>query len=146
MSVLVDASIWSLALRRRTVGLSPDEREIVEEWRRLVRGRQAAIIGAIRQEVLSGVRHELDFQRLRNRLSAFADIAVRTGDYEQAAGFFNKCRAHGITGTAIDLLICAAAHRLKLTVFTTDPDFEHYSKHLPIRLHRPRGRQASGPI
>jgi hypothetical protein len=33
------------------------------------------------------------------------------------------------------MLICAMAHRLGLPIFTTDPDFSGYAKHLPIRLH-----------
>jgi hypothetical protein len=47
----------------------------------------------------------------------------------------NICRARGIAGSAIDLLICAAAHLRNREVFTTDRDFIRYSEVLPLRLH-----------
>jgi predicted nucleic acid-binding protein len=34
-----------------------------------------------------------------------------------------------------DFLICAVAVRKKLQIFTTDVDFQHYRKHLPITLY-----------
>lgn len=64
MKSLVDTAVWSLALRRRTGDLSPGERRIVFEWRELVKKGRAALIGSIRQEVLSGIRRESDFGRL----------------------------------------------------------------------------------
>jgi len=48
----------------------------------------------------------------------------------------NRCRAKGIAGSAVDLLICAAAHRRGWTIFTTDDDFQNYASALPLRLHR----------
>jgi hypothetical protein len=35
------------------------------------------------------------------------------------------------------MLICAMAYRYDVPIFTTDPDFLGYAKHLPIRLHEP---------
>jgi predicted nucleic acid-binding protein len=42
-----------------------------------------------------------------------------------------------VTGT--DLLICAVAVRHGLKIFTTDTDFAAYARHIPIKLHLPRG-------
>ncbi|MCX6929521.1 MAG: hypothetical protein NT154_40845 [Verrucomicrobia bacterium] len=42
-----------------------------------------------------------------------------------------------VAGT--DLLICAAAVRHSLKIFTTDTDFAAYARHIPIKLHLPRG-------
>ncbi len=106
----------------------------------LVRDGRVAVIGPIRQEILSGVRQERDFDRLRERLADFDDIPILTADYEQAARFYNMCRAHGVTGGGVDLLICAVAHRHGLPIFTTDPDFGDYSKYVPITLHKPPTR------
>ncbi len=110
-----------------------------------MRGGQALLIGPIRQEILSGIRHELDFDALRQRLAAFDDLPVLTGDYEEAARMFNLCQRRGITGTPTDLLLCAVASRFDLDIFTTDTDFERYARHLPITLHRPteKGRPGS---
>ena len=35
------------------------------------------------------------------------------------------------------MLICALAYRYGVPIFTTDPDFSGYAKHLPIQLHKP---------
>jgi predicted nucleic acid-binding protein len=46
-----------------------------------------------------------------------------------------RCRARGIAGSAIDFLICAAAHRHGWTILTTDRDFQNYASVLPLRLY-----------
>lgn len=101
MNVLVDTTVWSLALRRR-------------------RDR---------------IREESVFVSLQERLSEFTSLEILPADYDQAARFFNTCRSQGIAGTSIDLLLCAIAHRRQVSIFTTDPDFPLYARHVPIRLH-----------
>jgi hypothetical protein len=56
MKVLVDTSIWSLALRRRPGDLNPNENLLVTELTELIQEGRAAIIGLIRQELLSGIK------------------------------------------------------------------------------------------
>lgn len=136
MSVLVDTTIWSLALRRRTRDLNHRERLLVQEWASLVEAGQVLLIGPIRQEILSGIRRESEFLAVRTRLSAFGCIEILPEDYDQAAAFFNACRGKGFAGTAIDLLICAVAARADAPIFTTDEDFVRYAELLPIRLHK----------
>lgn len=138
MTVLVDTTIWSLALRRRARDLAAGERALVAEWERLVRGGGAALIGPIRQEILSGIRDPRAFGALREQLSAFRYLEIEPGDYDRAALGFNTCRARGVTGGGVDFLICAVAERLRVAIFTTDPDFAAYAAHLPIRLHHPQ--------
>ncbi len=137
MSVLVDTTIWSLALRRRSHDLNRRERLLVQEWASLVESGQVLLIGPIRQEILSGIRRESDFLAVRKRLSAFGCIEILPEDYDQAAAFFNICRDRGLAGTPIDLLICAVASRADVPIFTTDEDFSRYVDILPIRLHKP---------
>lgn len=43
----------------------------------------------------------------------------------------------GVAGSPIDLMLCAAAYRLNLAIFTTDPDFVEYARFLPIDLYAP---------
>jgi len=135
VNVLIDTTVWSLALRRRREKLSSDEQDLVVEWETLARSGRVVLIGPIRQEVLSGIREEKVFAALQARLSEFRSLEVLPGDYDQAAGFFNVCRSRGISGTPIDMLICAIAFRHELPIFTTDPDFPQYARHIPIRLH-----------
>lgn len=65
MIVLIDTTIWSLALRRRPQSLNDQERLLVEEWAGLVRSGEAVLIGPIRQEILSGIRFEKSFTAIQ---------------------------------------------------------------------------------
>lgn len=131
MSVLVDTSAWSLYLRKRI----PAESEVSDKVDRLIQDDRACLIGSIRQELLSGIRHPQQFNRLRAILDAYPDQQLFTTDYVRAAEMFNICRAQGVQGDHIDFLICAAAERLDMPILTTDKDFLHYRKSLPIRLY-----------
>jgi len=137
VKVLVDTTIWSLALRRRE--RDPAEQRLVDELVELVRESRVVLIGPIRQELLSGVRDPHQFEILRDHLSAFTDLTLERQDYEEAARHFNTCRARGVQGSHIDFLICAVATRHGLPIFTTDRDFVRYAEHLPLRLHEVRG-------
>jgi len=59
---------------------------------------------------------------------------VTFADYEEAATFFNRCRAKGIQGSNTDFLICAVAVRNEFPIFTTDADFIHFATVIPIKL------------
>ena len=137
MNVLVDTCIWSLALRRSTVRNHP----LVGELTELIREGRALMLGLVRQELLSGVRTAAQFESLQTHLRAFPDVPLQTSDHEEAASFFNECRARGVQGTSVDLLICAVAARRRAAVFTTDDDFVHYARVLPLALHVPRTPQ-----
>ena len=132
MKVLVDTSVWSLALRRgRQSPPAP-----VQELKNLISTHRVQIIGPIRQEILSGVREETQFKELEARLDAFPDVAITTEDYITAARFFNLCRRKGIQGSNTDFLLCAVGSRNRLAIFTTDKDFVSFAAHLPIILYQ----------
>jgi len=134
MRVLVDTSVWSEALRRsRRV-----QSKVVKELRHLIREHRVDIIGPIRQEVLSGLRENAQFTKLERHLAAFPDLALIEDDYILAARFFNTCRRKGIQGSNTDFLICAVAVRRQISIYSTDRDFQRYSKHLPIVMHAER--------
>jgi predicted nucleic acid-binding protein len=139
MKVLVDTSIWSLALRRRPRDLNPRENLLAGELTELIREGRVAIIGLIRQELLSGIKSSAQFEELRKTLRAFSDQPVEIEDYEAAASASNVCRARGIATTIVDMLICTVAQRRSMSVFTTDPDFGKYARCIPVKLHSVRG-------
>ena len=136
MDVLVDTSVWSLALRRRSHQLGSSESALRDELAELTREGRAVVIGPVRQELLSGIQDGAAFERLRERLRAFDDLSLTTDDYEEAASFNNRCRASGVAGSVVDLLICAAASRRDLPIFTVDADFRRYARVLPVKLYR----------
>jgi len=140
MMVLVDTSVWSLALRRRARDLAPEQKRIRQELAELIREGRAQLLGVVRQELLSGIRGETQYEGLRADLRAFDDPRMTVDDYEEAGRAHNRCRARGVAGSTIDFLVCAAALRRDWPIFTTDQDFLRYARCLPIRLHHPRHR------
>lgn len=93
------------------------------------------IIGAIRQEILSGYSDLTKFETLKIKLSHFENTPILDEDYIKAAKFYNECRQKGVQGSHIDLLICAVAVRLNIPILTSDKDFGFYQQHLPIKLY-----------
>ena len=138
MNVLVDTPVWSLALRRPSDRLNVSEERVVDELSDLIKDGRARLIGPVRQELLSGVREKPQFTRLQKALRAFPDIAITTADYETAAEFSNRCRSAGVATTPTDMLLCAVTVRRHWNVFTSDRDFERYSRSCSVRLHYPK--------
>ena len=137
MKVLVGTSVWSLALRRPSgTSETAEQQATVQALRDLVLDGRAVLIGAIRQELLSGIKTQTQFDTLKTRLMAFDDIALTLQDYELAAQSFNTCRANGVQGSNTDFLICAVAINHKLPVFTLDRDFERYRRWLDFEVYR----------
>ena len=120
MKVLVDTSIWSMALRRSGT-LSKEDQYLVRELSDLLNDVKVAMIGPIRQELLSGISSPVQYNALK----------------EKAAEFYNICRSAGVQGSHIDFLICSTAADAGMQIFSTDKDFMLYSKHLPITLYQP---------
>lgn len=137
MIVVVDTSVWSLAFRRRShVALPPSQAKHVRVLKDLIADARVALLGMVRQEILSGIKGAEQFVRLRDYLQGFPDVPLETSDYEDAAEMWNTCRSHGIAGNPIDLLICSVASRRQWIIYTIDLDFERYAKHLPVKLLR----------
>jgi predicted nucleic acid-binding protein len=132
MKVIVDTSVWSLALRRD----KPESNTTVHEFQRMIQDHRVQMIGPIRQEILCGIRSESQFKKLQKHLESFPDLPAITEDYVTAAKYFNRCRSKGIQGSNTDFLICAMSNRNKFSIFTTDKDFEIFSKHIKIILHK----------
>jgi len=138
VNTLVDTSIWSLALRRKTRNLSSPEKILVTELVELVKEGRARILGVIRQELLSGIKTPDQYEKLRTTLRSFPDEVLETSDYEFAAKSRNACRAKGIAVSVVDAMICAISATRDWPIFTTDPDFKNYAGVLGIKLHAPR--------
>jgi hypothetical protein len=140
VKVIVDTSVWSLALRRHAGGEAAETRIL----RDLVLDRKVQMLGPIRQEILSGVRSATDFRKLRDRLGSFPDLPLATEDYVRAAEFFNVCRSKGVQGSNTDFLLCSVSVRTAMPIFTRDKDFSVFAGHLPIRLFSPGDPGSNG--
>jgi predicted nucleic acid-binding protein len=136
MNVLVDTSIWSLALRKNKNNKSSEQIEIINEFKELIKELRVKIIGPIRQEILSGIKDKNLFDKLKDKLKYFSDDNITTEDYEYGAELFNLCRSKGIQGSYTDFIICAIAVRKKYVIFTLDKDFENYCKIIGLKLYK----------
>src|SRR5215467_12432510 len=117
MNVLVDTSVFSLALRRKNESLSANEKFLVEELSELIREGRVRMIGLIRQELLSGIKATEQYEKLRVLLRSFPDEVMDTSDYEEAAKAGNRCRARGVAVSIVDILLCAVAVMRQWAIF-----------------------------
>jgi len=97
MMVLVDTPVWSLALRRRPEHLSRSQQGLAN-----VLAERAQMVGPIRQELLSGIREEAQYKKIRDYLRAFHEPSLEAEDYEDAARMSNQCHSRGIAGSPVD--------------------------------------------
>jgi predicted nucleic acid-binding protein len=117
-TVLVDTSVWILALKR-----NPDT---VAKTRvsQLMSHNRIAIIPLIYIELLGGVNTEAEFQHLKNRLNSLRQIQLVKNDWEEVAHNAFKLRRKGITIPYIDIIISTAASLNKLILLHADKHFE----------------------
>ena len=132
MKAIVDTCVWSLALRRAKPVATEDPLRALLKQR--IDDQKVVIIGAIRQEILSGIRDKGQFEKVKNRLRSFPDLPVELESYELAAKLFNKCKSRGVQGSNADFLICAVAQCHRLSIFTTDRDFLRFRDILGVSL------------
>jgi predicted nucleic acid-binding protein len=134
MTVIVDTSIWSLALRRKGKDLSPTQRASTLLLRDLISAGVVALPGVVRQEVLSGIRSQATFDRIAEYLGDFSDVRAEVEDFEEGARCYNRCFDAGVAPSTPDMMICALALRLDASIFSSDPDFQMYSGVLGVRV------------
>ncbi|HEX4031969.1 MAG TPA: PIN domain-containing protein [Terracidiphilus sp.] len=121
MKILVDTCVWSLLLRRRSkTAMSGDEQHLLQTLTEAIQDGRIVLIGPIRQEVLSGIKDQAQFEKLRTALAAFPDETLTTAHYEEAARLFNLCRSRGVECGSTDILICAVAAGMRWNILTYD--------------------------
>jgi len=131
MAVLVDTSVWSLALRR-----SPPSgaREVALLRSYLERGNVIVTTGLILQELLQGFQGPTARKKIIKSFSMLPVLAPALDDHIEAAGLRNHCRRKGVQVGTIDALIARLCIRHELPLLTTDRDFETMSRHCDLVL------------
>ena len=139
MSLLVDTSVWSLALRRDTPPDTSSLQAAVNALRdALQRGDTIVTTGLILQELLQGVVHPRNRERIADQFSALPCLMPDRDDHAQAALLHTRCRQRGVQAGTIDALIAQLCIRHQLTLLTTDRDFAAISRLEPkLRLATP---------
>jgi predicted nucleic acid-binding protein len=129
LKVIVDTCAWSLSLRRRDkIKIGADEQQVLTQLREAIRDGGAAIIGPVRQEILSGIRNQAQFSKVEALLNPFPDEELSAVDYVEAARLFNLCQDHGVQCGPTDILICAVAIRKQFGILTYDQGLKRCMK------------------
>ena len=129
--MLVDTSVWSLALRRDA---EPSEPEVAALRAALLGADQVFTTGLILQELLQGFAGPKARAHLVERLSALAFLQPEREDHIEAAEVRNACRRHGVQVGTIDALLIQLCRRHDLVLLSTDQDFQAAAKHIEFRL------------
>jgi predicted nucleic acid-binding protein len=120
VTLLVDTSVWSLALRRDRPEPSPH----VEALRRALElGEPVVTTGLILQELLQGFSGPKAHNQIVDRFSALPLLVPDRADHLDAAALRNTCRRAGLQIETIDALLAQLCIRHELTLLTTDQDF-----------------------
>jgi predicted nucleic acid-binding protein len=131
VSLLVDTSVWSLALRCDVEQSAP---EVVALRHALLGIDQVFTTGLVLQELLQGFAGPKNRAQLVDRLSALAFLQPDKEDHIEAAEVRNSCRRCGVQVGTIDALLIQLCRRNDLTLLTTDQDFYAATKHVEFRL------------
>jgi predicted nucleic acid-binding protein len=127
VNLVVDTSVWSLLLRRKNF----DRTHPLIQKLHFCLERQDGIflIGPILQEILDGVRSEVQFHKLTEYFSVFSLLEIDRQDYIEASRLRNLCRSKGVQAGPTDFLIAVVCIRWNYPLLTADGDFPLIAKH-----------------
>jgi len=129
--ILVDTSVWIDFLTGRN---SPFRREL---HGLIEAGKPIAINAIIFQEILQGVRSDLEFKKLEKYLLNFPCFSFgQIQTFRDAAQIYRTCRQRGKTiRKPVDCLIAAQALAENLVLFHRDRDFDSIALFFPLKIH-----------
>jgi hypothetical protein len=137
VSLFVDTSVWSLALRRDTPHQGPEVRALIHA---LESGLQIFSTGLVLQELLQGFSGPKARQRLIEHFAPLPFVVPDRRDHIDAAELRNECRRSGVQIGTIDALLAQLCIRHELEMLTTDGDFEQIARRAGLRVWRPMKR------
>ena len=117
MTLFVDTSVWSLALRRDAVP------EVAALKLALASGQTIVSTGLVLQELLQGFSSPNQAGSLIERFRSLPMLMPDRQDHIDAATLRNVCRRRGVQAGTIDALLAQLCIRHGLTLLTTDRDF-----------------------
>lgn len=131
MTLLVDTSVWSLALRR-DAEVATNE---VLALREAIEGSDVVVTtGLVLQELLQGFNGPNDRQAIIDRFGALPLIQPDREDHVAAAEVRNACSRSGVQIGTIDALLIQLCGRYDLTLLSSDKDFLNAARFVPFNL------------
>lgn len=137
MTLLVDTSVWSLALRR-DVSSSEAEVDLLKDA--LMGDDIVVTTGLVLQELLQGFSAPKSRAQIIERFAALPLLQPDRDDHVAAANLRNTCRRAGVQVGTIDALLAQLCIRHGLTLLSTDNDFKLAARHCPLRVWAPKVR------
>lgn len=135
MTLLVDTSVWSLALRRDTEAEEPE----VHALKEALSGAEIVVTtGLVLQELLQGFAGAKANEQIVERFSALGLIQPDREDHIAAASLRNTCRRSGVQLGTVDALIAQLCIRHEAILLSTDKDFVHAAKHCNLKVWPPK--------
>lgn len=131
MSLFVDTSVWSLALRRDAPSSATEVRALV---RVIEAGETILTTGLVLQELLQGFSGPKARDQILDRFSSVPLLVPDRNDHIAAAELRNRCRRNGVQIGTIDALLAQLCIRHDLTMLTTDRDFRHVADHSVLHI------------
>jgi len=133
VSLFVDTSVWSLALRRDGASSAPQVAALVQT---IENGEPILTTGLVLQELLQGFSGPKAREQILERFAALPLLVPDRADHVEAAALRNLCRRHGIQIGTIDALLAQLCIRHNLLMLTSDHDFQRIADHCALRLWR----------
>lgn len=131
MTIFVDTSVWSLALRRDR---SVTTREVAALVQAIETGEALLTTGLVLQELLQGFLGPKNRDQILERFSSVPLLVPDRDDHVRAAALRNHCRRNGVQVGTIDALLAQLCIRHGLTMLTADNDFGHIADHSSLKL------------
>lgn len=140
MTLLVDTSVWSLALRRDAPTSEPEVAALKEA---LAGSEVVVTTGLVLQELLQGFVAPKARAQIIGSFGTLALVQPDREDHIGAADLRNTCHKAGVPVGTVDALIAQLCIRHELTLLSTDQDFRHAAQHCRLKLwSRKPGQQS----
>jgi predicted nucleic acid-binding protein len=131
VSLFVDTSVWSLALRHDPPVREPEVGMLIQA---LDSGETVLTTGLVLQELLQGFAGPKSRGLIVERFSALPLIAPDREDHIRAAALRNQCQRAGVQIGTIDALLAQLCLRHDLIMLTADHDFRRIAKHSTLKV------------
>ena len=131
MTLMVDTSVWSLALRRDS---TVETKEVIALREALDGVDSVVTTGLVLQELLQGFSGPKAKETIIERFGALPLIQPDRQDHVAAAEVRNACRRNGVQIGTIDALLVQLCSRYEMTLLSSDQDFANAVQHVPFRL------------
>lgn len=131
MALLVDTSVWSLALRRDS---PPNLPEVQALRRALTGGHTVVTTGMILLELLRGFVPPHAQETIRESFDVLEFLEPVRADYIAAAAIADTCRRSGVQLGSVDALIAQLAIAGEHVLLTTDRDFHAAARHVDLHV------------